>query len=601
MKCIKSLLTFFVLGVVPQGCSSGRSGDEVKAKAMSEAQKKAIVNIYSNHASFAAVTGEGRVITWGYPKYGGDSSKVKDQLQSGVVSITSNINAYAAIKIDGSVITWGDVSVGGDSSSVSAQLKSEVKKIVSNTQSFAAIKTDGSVVIWGKPGDKSINVSAVADKLKSGVVDISATRNDYAALKTDGSVVYWGSESEYYDVMFASVSDKLQSGVKQIYANSSAFAALKNDGSVVTWGSKKYAGGDSSSVATELQSGVVSIVASLKCFAALKADGSVVSWGHDDANTSRVASELKSGVKQVFANQSAFAALKNDGSVLAWGNWMNGGSLYSSDKETVKSVTQIFPSGQAFAALRTDGSLVAWGGAGSDTKSVADKLTSGIKQVVTQYDNYSIANSSDSDYLDMLSIVALKDNGSVVSWGGKEKSSKYSMPKIDFVDVASKLQSGVSKVYSNPSAYAAVKDDGSVVTWGDEYYGGNSDDVFGTKSETLVEPICPTLAVHSEYRQTVRESKQSDLACLRLDVSIKLQLASMKSDYEGMISTGFGSRPNIPGQFRGTTNRHRECSDKIIAEYKTNETKCKLSESLYQFERTSSSYIQEMSRFENDF
>lgn len=601
MKCIKSLIALGTLGLILQGCSSGGSSDEAKAKAMSEAQKKTIVNIYSNSSSFAAVTGEGRVITWGFPKNGGDSSKVKDQLQSGVVTIVSNANSYAAIKVDGSVVTWGDASTGGDSSSVSGQLKSGVKKIISNLYTFAAIKTDGSVVIWGKPGDKTIEPSGVADKLKSNVVDISATRYSYAALKNDGSVVYWGSESEQYEVLFASVSAKLQSGVRRVYVNSSAFAALKDDGSVVTWGSKRSAGGDSSKVAAELQSGVVTIVASLKCFAALKADGSVVSWGNDDADTSRVAGELKSGVKQIFAHQSAFAALKNDGSVVAWGNWMNGGSPYSLDKETVKSVTQIFPSGQAFVAQRADGSLVAWGGAGGNTKDVASKLTSGIKQVVTQYDNYSIANSSDGDDLDMLSIVVLKDDGSVVSWGGKEKPSQFSTPKIDFVDVSSKLQSGVSKIYSNPSAYVAVKDDGTVVTWGDELYGGNSDDVFGVKNETAVEPICPMLAFNSEYRNTVRESKQSDPACLRLDVSIKLQMASMQSEYERMISTGFGSRPNIPGQFRGATKRHRECSDKIIAEYKTNETKCKLSESLYQFERTSTNYIQEMSRFENDF
>ena len=39
------------------------------------------------------------------------------------------------------------------------------------------------------------------------------------------------------------------------------------------------------------------------------------------------------------------------------------------------------------------------------------------------------------------------------------------------------LTSGVMDVYSTAAAFAALKDDGSVVTWGGSSYGGNSSSV----------------------------------------------------------------------------------------------------------------------------
>ncbi|NBO20708.1 MAG: hypothetical protein EBU97_01895 [Rhodobacteraceae bacterium] len=53
-------------------------------------------------------------------------------------------NAFAALKGDGSVVTWGDSSWGGNSSGVADQLSSGVTQIFSNTRAFAALKRDGS-------------------------------------------------------------------------------------------------------------------------------------------------------------------------------------------------------------------------------------------------------------------------------------------------------------------------------------------------------------------------------------------------------------------------------------------------------------------------
>ena len=92
-------------------------------------------------------SGGNRVVTWGHPGYGGDSSEVQDQLK-GVQQIQATDNAFAALLADGLVVTWGDPGYGGDSSEVQDQLKG-VKQIQSTYRAFAAILADGLVVTWG--------------------------------------------------------------------------------------------------------------------------------------------------------------------------------------------------------------------------------------------------------------------------------------------------------------------------------------------------------------------------------------------------------------------------------------------------------------------
>ena len=64
--------------------------------------------------------GSDRVVTWGNPDRGGDSSEVQDQLK-GVQQVQATSYAFAAILAGGSVVTWGSPCKGGDSSAVAAQ------------------------------------------------------------------------------------------------------------------------------------------------------------------------------------------------------------------------------------------------------------------------------------------------------------------------------------------------------------------------------------------------------------------------------------------------------------------------------------------------
>jgi len=52
-------------------------------------------------------------VTWGNPHFGGDSSKVRDQLED-VQQFQATLSSFVAILADGSIVTWGDEDTGGD-------------------------------------------------------------------------------------------------------------------------------------------------------------------------------------------------------------------------------------------------------------------------------------------------------------------------------------------------------------------------------------------------------------------------------------------------------------------------------------------------------
>ena len=76
-----------------------------------------VVQIQATRKAFAAIRGDGSVVTWGPALAGGDSSGVQHELQN-VEQIQATVSAFAAIRQDGSVVTWGDDEAGGDSSLV---------------------------------------------------------------------------------------------------------------------------------------------------------------------------------------------------------------------------------------------------------------------------------------------------------------------------------------------------------------------------------------------------------------------------------------------------------------------------------------------------
>ena len=104
------------------------------------------IYIYSTAKAFAALMGDGSVITWGQVDKGGDNSASQALLREKVNQIFSTAGAFAALRDDALVVTWGDENCAGDSHRVQEQLSGDVEQIFSTHHAFAACKSDGSVV-----------------------------------------------------------------------------------------------------------------------------------------------------------------------------------------------------------------------------------------------------------------------------------------------------------------------------------------------------------------------------------------------------------------------------------------------------------------------
>ena len=90
-------------------------------------QLKDVQQIQGCAGSFAAILGDGSVVTWVRAGACLNHSGIQDQLKHAHQIQASNA-AFAAILGDGCIVTWGDDSYGGDSSAVKDQLQSAWKK-----------------------------------------------------------------------------------------------------------------------------------------------------------------------------------------------------------------------------------------------------------------------------------------------------------------------------------------------------------------------------------------------------------------------------------------------------------------------------------------
>jgi len=163
-----------------------------------------------------------------------------------VKQIVATHRACAALCGDGSVVAWGHPRWGGDAREVAGHLRGAFEIFAtqgSQHGTFAALCSDGSVVTWG--GQQAPKGSVVAEE----VLQLCCTKEAFAALRADGTVVTWGVDSCGGDS--SSVAKQLIY-VEEIFATHYAFAALRGDGTLVTWGVSDW-GGESSMWAERLR------------------------------------------------------------------------------------------------------------------------------------------------------------------------------------------------------------------------------------------------------------------------------------------------------------------------------------------------------------
>ncbi|WP_341884221.1 cadherin domain-containing protein, partial [Synechococcus sp. UW140] len=252
------------------------------------------------------------------------------------------------------------------------------------------------------------------------------------------------------------------------WLNSGSFAAIRSDGSVVSWGSSSTMNIDFDGPANNLK--VRQIFSSDIAFAAVRSDGSLVSTGIDYAVLNNNAK-----VVRISSTLLAFAALLTDGSVFTWGNAGYGGSIepqylpnggytslvdFNGPNDNLK-VVSIYSSVNAFAAVRDDGSVVTWGGNGGGDSGGVDFDGSNNNLKVVEI------ISTHTDF------AALRDDGSIVTWGSGGASNSSG---VDFDGPSNNLK--IIRVFATEFSFAAIRSDGSVIAWGPaNYEDGNSSNI----------------------------------------------------------------------------------------------------------------------------
>ena len=386
---------------------------------------------YANKTAFATIKGDGSIMAWGNPYFGGK----KAPTDSGYTEIYSNERVFVALKADGSITTWGGLKYGGKNAP-NVPTDKGYTEIYSTANAFAALKADGSITVWGRVYSGGANAPA-----GSGYTKIYSNRAAFAALTHDGSIETWGDV--YYGGKNApnAPTDK---GYTKIYSTTNAFAALKTDGSIKGWG-RAYSGGANAPD----DKGYTEIYSNAVAFAALKTDGSIKVWGEPgDGGTN--APDGK-GYTKIYSNTYAFAALKADGSIKAWGSSDSGGTNAPDDK----GYTEIYSNDYAFAALKADGSIKAWGSSdfgGTNAPNAPKPTDKGYIKIYSTHEAFA----------------ALKANGSITTWGSLDNSWN----EIKNKTTNAPTDKGYTEIYSNAFAFTAVKPDGSIRTWGDLGYGG---------------------------------------------------------------------------------------------------------------------------------
>lgn len=320
--------------------------------------------------------------------------------------------------------------------------------------------------------ENAIYMEAFAD---NHVIDFMAGNFGYIMQKSDGKTSWF--RSGYNSNMLETINSKFLSiGFQRIIGVYGGNIGKLNDGSWVGWNQTtifenwfpsniievnaqdkfysytfqmlksdgSYSEGNpvypnySSQTPLFISAGVTKIFSSdIAGYLLLLSDGSLISSRKDQVLSA------PSNVKDVTHNVDSFVILRLDGSVVNWPSTVNTTIL----SQLKSGITKVFASkkGYAFAALKENGSVVTWGKeeSGGDSSIVAKKLSNNVVQIYPRPNSFA----------------ALKADGSVVSWG-------YLIPKQDQLD--QDLSSGVVKIFGDmyDDYYAALKEDGSLVFWG---------------------------------------------------------------------------------------------------------------------------------------
>ena len=139
--------------------------------------------------------------------------------------------------------------------------------------------------------------------------------------------------------------------------------------------------------------------------------------------------------------------LKTDGSIV-YENSLN------TDKEILsEKFKAVYSDNGYFLAEQEDGSVVTWGKDIRIPKEILPKLKNNIETVLFNRELVGV----------------LTKEGQVFSWFIHDTNER---PGNEYTDIPGEIESGIKSIYANQYAFAALKNDGSLITWGYHISGG---------------------------------------------------------------------------------------------------------------------------------
>lgn len=365
-----------------------------------------------------------------------------ERLRTNVVAIAYQGNVLMAAMKDGT-IEWPDRRPSGGP----VRIEGGVQALAGGYEHGLALRRDGSIVAWG---NNAMGQAQVPPDAKTGIVAIAAGGAHSLALRSDGRVVAFGSN----DAGESSVPPAAREGVIEIAAGWNHSVALKADGTVICWGNDTFG---QCSPPSWVQGLVRSISAGTRQTLALVAtpppaisvppkDHTVPLGGSGPLTVTFTGAYpafqwMRDGVPIDGATGASYSlrfAPPGSYSVSITNLW---GSTTSSPPAIVKTLPVI------------PGTMVTWNDLSSDLVDPEERPL----DVPTEVLGGVVAVAGGYDFS-----VALKENGSVVLWGGYEAKG---------LEVPEAAQRGVVGIAAGGANVFALKSDGRVVAWGNNFFG----------------------------------------------------------------------------------------------------------------------------------
>jgi alpha-tubulin suppressor-like RCC1 family protein len=413
-----------------------------------------VVSIKAGGNTSAARTKDGRIFIWG-----GNSAKqceAPDSIRNARDFVLGH-GFGAALMPDSTIAWWGNHAqisqhltnakalrinaFGGTFSVLLASGEAQAWEGPSGTLSAHLPPTPSNpgvdiangykhIVVLHKDSTVSCNSTSDVQELSTcpnltGVVSISASYRRSAALTSDGTIRTWGRASTN---RFASLdlADKIRlpdDTIEQLHVGFDCIFAVTRSHSVRAW--DESGGPNTILIDSSHAYDAVAIGVGLYHELVLHRNGKVTASGQYTFKNAYVPAGL-SNVRKLVGGRNYSAALLGDSTVFVWGDTLS--DFGTGIPECLTNVVDIAGGPEDLAALKSDGKVVIWNRGGR-----------------------SIFGDSLSDIAAICHFMAVKKDGSMVSWG---------LPRLappsgnDFVTVDSKGQ-----------LYMALRKDGTVTTW----------------------------------------------------------------------------------------------------------------------------------------